>query len=279
MAEVLVSSKFEAKPQVSRTLKLWILLAGAIVGLLVVSLWAAVSGVSSSVFRTEASLVGAAMGGPIRILLPIVATLVCAPQVSAILNNRFVVYTRTRASIRGSLGKSVLVLVAQCFLVFFVIGSVLTAVAYWLMPLWFPSSVDPSLYNLTASEALASEASIAPLVNVLINHGAFAYVLSVGLWSAFHAVAFGLVAILAAILISRVFIAWLIPTGIFLFQSVMLQVLDFPAASFIGSATYPSGLSNFSLGQALLALWVLMFAAVATLTVIIFRAPVMDRFA
>lgn len=262
----------------SPSTKRWVVAGGLALLLLALTLVAGLSSVSESSFRTESSLVGAVLGGPIRLLLPVAAALMCAPTITAELNNRFIVSTRTRATVRRHMLAIALGLIARCFLVFFVFAVIIAAVSYWFAPVWFPHAIDPSLYNLTSQEALSDEAQHAPIVNVLVSAGPGAYVLAVGMWVAVHAVAFGLASIVAAVLIVRAFIAWLVPLGIFLIESTALQVLNIPAGSYLISAVYPSGLSNYPIGDAVIALLVLLLGSALAFAVLLARAPRAERF-
>lgn len=261
-----------------RSTKAWAIRIVLMVGVFALTLARGLESITRASFRTEASLVGELFVGPIQLLLPVVATLICAPGLSAALNNRFIVSVRTRASVRRYLLQEVARRVAACFALLFGFGVIVAVIGYGFAPLWYPDAIDPAAYNLTADDALAQEAAKAPLAALLAVSPAV-YVLATGAWMGVHAALFGLIAALAAILVVRSFIAWIVPLALFLAQSVILSVLGMPAAAFLRSAAYPDGLQSYPLAQSLMSLIVGLVVAAAVFVVVLARADHAERFA
>lgn len=260
-------------------LNVWSYCTLAMLVLLAATLMSGFSTISGANVRTQASFVDEFFIGPLRILLPIIPTFLFALPFSALVRNHFIPATRTRTDIRRYLTSRIVGLSVFCFVIFFIYGVITTIVAYWIAPSVYPDAINPAGYGLSANQALRSEADSSPLVTVLIAAGPIPYFAVAGLWLAAHATALGLVAALAALLVQPAFLAWLVPIGLYLAQSVVLQfVPNGAAASYLISAVYPSGVSEYPLWQALVALGALLALGIGTAATIILRAPKLERF-
>lgn len=250
----------------------------AIAALLVWHLWAGLSAMPRTLFRSAEDMVDTMFVGAGTLFIPVAAALISGARLTAELDHRFIASTRARTPIRAYLLRHILVACATTAILFFAFGAVITAVGYWIAPSLFPEMIDPHGYGLSSADAVRADAVLTHPLSQALDFGPFVYVLAVGGWLAASGVTFALVTLVSVLTLSRPAIALTVPLALYLVQSVILQVLDRPAYSFMIAMPYPSGLQEFPLSAAIIPVAITVALSIIALVGLLLRAPKNPRF-
>lgn len=254
----------------------WI--AGVFVVFATINVYVGLSAAAHSQYPSYAEVFDGFMNGPIRLLLPFIVALLAGWHAAAELSHRQIASTRTRTDIRARLAARFGRTLGVVFVCFFLVGMVFWVCAFWLVPALDPHVVDPANYGLrTAAEQLAATVKGAPLAAAL-HGGTLAFGLTASAWLGLNAATFAAVALVAVYALHKPLVALFVPFGVYLVESVVLQVVNLPGASFLLSAVYPGGLQEYPLMQALLPTVLLAAACACGLAVILLRARTNTRF-
>jgi hypothetical protein len=278
MAAEAISSltTFRVGPRNRAQLRRWreSTVAAAIIAL---NLAAGFSSIQGSVYWSRAQVFGDFMNSPIRVLFPIAVALVAGLDLSGDLSQRYIVTTRTRQDIRLRLLHRFASVSMRTFTLFALVVIVNAVAAFVIVPTIWPHAVDASQYGFTSAHAVqAADTAQAPLSSAMA-HGWLPFTLTAAIWLGCNAVTFGLLTLVSVLIIHRAVLALLVPAGLYLVESVALQILGVPGASFLISAVYPSGLQNYDLLQAMLPSLLLLIVTAGVSAILIARARTSPR--
>lgn len=236
--------------------------------MIIINIYSAFSAVTKTEYRSTEQVFDDFMGGPLRLLFPVVVALIAASATAAQLTNRHIASTRTRMPIRRLIVRRFSTVTGGVFVLFFLFGMLSFFCAFVIVPALFPSSINPGSYGLHSSASVLADAVKGAPLTGLLSWGPLAFGVGASAWLGLNAAVFAAVALVCVFIIRQPIIAFLVPFAIYLFESVALQVLGFPGSSFLISAVYPSGLQSYPLAPALiptLALGVLALVGAAVL--------------
>lgn len=207
---------------------------------------------SHTLYRSTAQVFEDFMNSPLRILFPIAAALSAGWWTLEEVSHRFIASTRTRADIRRRLARRVVGVCVRVFLMFALVALASAFAAFVIVPAVWPGAIDPAGSGLNDAIAIRdADVSTAPLT-ALLRFGPALFSLAAAAWFGLNAAIFGLITVIAVFVFSRPVLALLFPLGLYLVESVILQLLSVPGASFLISAVYPAGLSHYDVIQALI---------------------------
>jgi len=216
-----------------------------------ISLSTGFQAVSHSSYWSIAQVFGEFMNSPLRLLFPVAAALAAGMRTAEELSHRFVANTRTRADIRQRLTRRCSEAFARVFLTFALVALINAVAAFVIVPALWPHTIDPTSYGLSSADAVReADISAAPLTAAL-QFGPVVFSLVAAAWFGVNAAIFGIVAVLAVLIIRRAVLALLFPLALHLVESLFFQLLDMPGWSFLVSAVYPTGLQHYDPVQAL----------------------------
>ncbi len=234
--------------------------------------------VTSSVVWSPMGVYLELMNGPVRLLFPVIVTMISVPTLSQELRFRYVTYIRSRNGMRLHLAKRLFVGAVSSFAVFAIFAGLAFGVAYGVTPLLAPSAIDPASYGLhNPAQVIAADTNIAPL-NALRSSSFLLFAAASIAWPAMYAFMFSLFAMCAVIMVEASVLALLVPLAAYLGESVLTQIIGLPAASFLVSALYPAGLNSYSLEESAVAAMVLGVCVVCWSSLLVNRAPSLSRF-
>lgn len=234
--------------------------------------------VSTSGYRSWVQVFHEFTNGPDRVIFPVIVSLVAGVPLANELSNRFIVNTRTREDLRKHLGRLAFRGIAKAGFGFATLLMVYAVAAFAVSPNLFPGAVDPEAYGLeAASGAYAIDATDGAFAN-LANYGWPVLAIFSALWAGANAAIFAGVAVVSLLLIDKTIVALSIPFALYLFESVVTQILDLPGMSFLITAIHPVGLQEFDLAQVFAPTILLGLSTWVTLTVLIAQAPHNPRF-
>lgn len=226
-------------------------LAAAVILVVAANTYLGFQAVGHSVYRSSAQVFEEFMNGPIRLLFPIIVTLVAGSQVARQLSSRWVASTRTRMDIRRRVASEFLTVTAGIFVVFFLVGLLNAFAAFIIVPATMPDAIDPGSYGLHSQAAVLADAGAhAPFATLLATSTAL-FVAASSAWVGLNGAVFAALTLVAVYLIPKPLVALLIPLAVYLFESVLFQLFGLPGASFLLSAVFPSGLQTYDLTEAI----------------------------
>lgn len=232
----------------------------------------------SSVYPSPQTMTAAFFQGPARLLFPVVVALICQPMLSRLIEERYIVSTRTRIDVRKLLTQNVIHACLKAGALFFIFGLTLSCIGYWIAPALFPDAISPTQYGLHSSdEILAESIQTAPLAGAL-NLSPLAFVAAISCWTSLTAIAFALATAIASLTINNSLVALIVPFIWFFGTSTVAQIAGLPEYSFTITTPYPYGLTNFKLVPAAIPMGVTFLIGIAGCTFIILRARHSGRF-
>ncbi len=261
----------------STILKNWWLVSIA-AAILIANFYSGFVSVGHSQFASDADVFFEFMGGPLRLLFPLLVALLVCWNAAAELTHRHIAATRPRIEIRRHIGAKFVRGLAGIFALFFAVGMATWLCAFVIVPHLYPHAVDPRGYGLhTAASVLAATVKQAPLA-ALLSQGTLAFGVAASLWLGLNAVVFAAVGLVAVYILSRPIVALFVPFGVYIVESIVLQVAGFPGGSFLLSAVYPGGLQSYPLAQALVPSAVLAALAATAIAILLATARTNTRF-
>lgn len=264
------------RPARRRHLGLWLAPVTFVI-LTSISLLAGFTSASGSSYWSAAQIFEDFMNSPLRILFPIGAALLAGTELSAELSHRAILNTRTREGVRHHLRRVFTVALLRTFTVFALVGLVNAIAALFIVPAIWPHVIDPHGYGLSSASAVhAADVAIAPLA-AAASLGSATFAIVSAVWLGLNGVAFGLLALVAVVFISRPVLALLVPAGVYLAESIVFMFVGMPGPSFLVSAVYPAGLQHYSLLQAVLPTALLLIVTAIVAAVVIVRSPTSAR--
>lgn len=249
-----------------------------VASIIALSIYVSFRDVKTAVYPSEYVIFGDFMSGPVALLFPLMVAILAGATNLVQLNNRYVVYTRTRESIRQQVAKRFGVTCTVAFGIFAVMGIVSALMALVVVPQLYPESIDPAGYGLNSvAEVRADVMQGAPLA-ALLNLGKLAFSLGASAWIGLNAAIFAAVTLIATYLIGRPVVALMVPFLLYHVESLMAQLGGVPGASFIISATYPAGLRDYNPVQAFGPTVLLAVIAIVFTIYIVVSSPKNPRF-
>lgn len=232
---------------------------------------------STSQYWSRAQILTDFMNGPIRLLLPIAASLVAASPLAEELSQRGMANLRSRQDIHTKLVRTFGAGLLRTFAVFAATALLAGTIALTVAPSLWKDSIDPEGYGLkTSAQVLTMDAATTPLSS-LQEYGWAPVIVAAAMWLGSSAAVFGLVALVSVILIRRTVIALIVPTALYIGVSFIFEFLEQPSFAFLVSAVYPAGLQDYPLWQAMLPTATLGALALLAAAVIIARSPTNER--
>ncbi len=156
----------------------------------------------------------------LAMLFPLVATLPYTLAFSGKLSHRFLTYTRTRASIRQTLGGHFLRNGVASFGVFLVVGMIPQLFVIWGSPHY-----DPAGYGFTTAEAVAAAQLHGKTFSQLLVYGDWAPVIGYSFWLALNASLYATLALSAVLLVPNRVLGLSLPWVGYLLTSFVMAVL------------------------------------------------------
>jgi hypothetical protein len=245
------------------------LTAGLLILIVVLNTAVGFDAVSHTQYRSAEQVFEDFLGGPIRLLFPLVIVGLGTWSTAARLTHRQLASTRTRTDVRLHILRTLGRVVAQTFIAGFAFGLLNWVCAFMIVPAVEPEVINPAAYNLHSPASILADAIRRAPLSALLHDGPFTFALGVSAWLAVNAAVFAALGLFAVYVVRRPVIALLVPFALYIFESVVLQVLGIPGASFLISSVFPTGLQSYDLTLA-----VIPIVALAAVTIVGFAALV-----
>ncbi len=237
--------------------------------LLTVNLYSGLNAAAHSTYWSEAQVFHSFMNSPLRIVLPVAVALLAGVRTIEELSHHFVASTRAREDVRRRVARRFLREAATVGAIFAGFAIVNVIAAWVVVPAVWPAAIDPASAGLTTQVAVyAADVDISPLA-AATAHGPALFAVATAAWLGGNAAVLALVTVSAVYLIKRPLVALFVPFGIYLGESVITQVAGVPAASFLISMIYPSGLQHYALSAAVAPSVILATVAIGCATAVI----------
>ncbi|ASA24742.1 hypothetical protein B9T62_30685 [Paenibacillus donghaensis] len=150
------------------------------------------------------------LNGALPITFPIIAVLVYVASFSEEVNNRFLVYTRMRRSIMGTVYIKLTANIILTCLFFFSLTFISFLFAYYIEPHLGIANYDPAGFGLT-KDNIAADTYTRYTFTQLLRYGTFTYSILYSLWIAINASLYSAISFFLVLLIRNRFLALSLP--------------------------------------------------------------------
>lgn len=235
--------------------------------LVVLSLYFGTQSTLRSQYSSEIGVFGEYMNGAIRLLFPVIVTVLAAVPLQDQLRDNFIAFTRTRQSFGRYLFRVTGAGIVRNSIYFGLLGVLTTVAVAFVVPFLNPRAVDRAGYGLSEQQLYGQN----PLGG-LLTFGPVAFGLGATAWMVASAATFSLLAIASVLLIRSRAIALITPAALYILESILFQVLSLPGLSLILAAPTPSSLQRYPLVVAVSPLAAVAIVAMALIAVAVWRS-------
>ena len=237
-----------------------------------------ISHLPAAVYSSSASIYAQLQNGPIRLYFPFLVSLVAGLALIGDLENRFAANTRSRIGIQKRLLREAVRVSAWAFGIFGSVALIKVFIAFLVIPRLMPQVINPHSYAST-EEAIQTLNEIQSPIAGTLRTGLPLFAVTAAIWNGIVASAFALLTLICVVLVRNRVLALLLPAIFYIAESIFTQLVDLPGLSYLLSATYPTGLQNYPLWQAILAIATVTLFSGAVFAWIIKTASKNQRFA
>lgn len=177
----------------------------------------------SYVFRDTLDIFTFLLEGILVVIFPLLATLIYLPSFSSELNNRFIVYTRLRVSIKKLLFVKFMTNGILTFSVFFTFVFSMFLFSFYISPSQGWVLFEPEIYGLTESTLIEDSYTRHTFTQLLV-YGPMAYGLAYSFWVGINAAIYATIGFLSLLLIPNKFVALSIPWLLYIVGSFITSI-------------------------------------------------------